>query len=103
MYEHLDLDIGSIQGFDNIKKFFIENKDIFMNKNKVITFDIETKFLNLKDNKLLGFGIGFSKTKSRYIITRNLSLKELKTIFNTWSTMQCFALAVNKFCVIPFF
>ena len=51
MYEHLNLDIGSIQGFDNIKQFFIENKDIFMDKNKVITFDIETKFLNLKDNK----------------------------------------------------
>ena len=50
MYEHLNLDIGSIKGFDNIKQFFIENKDIFMDKNKVITFDIETKFLNLKDN-----------------------------------------------------
>ena len=29
--------------------------------------------------------------------------RKIKTIFNTWSTMQCFALAVNKFCVIPFF
>ena len=28
MYEHLNLDIGSIQGFDNIKQFFIDNKDI---------------------------------------------------------------------------
>ena len=79
IYNNLDLDIGSIQGFDNIKQFFIDNKDIFMDSKKVITFDIETKFLNLKDNKLLGFGIGFSKTKSRYIITRDLSLKELKT------------------------
>ena len=97
MYEHLNLDIGSIQGFDNIKQFFIENKDIFMDKNKVITFDIETKFLNLKDNKLLGFGIGFSKTKSIYIITRDLSLKELKTIFNTFNKFKCKVVLHNAY------
>ena len=97
MYEHLNLDIGSIQGFDNIKQFFIDNKDIFIDKNKVITFDIETKFLNLKDNKLLGFGIGFSKTKSRYIITRDLSLKELKTIFNTFNKFKCKVVLHNSY------
>ena len=90
MYEQLNLDIGSIQGFENIKRFFIGNKDIFMDSKKVITFDIETKFLNLKDNKLLGFGIGFSKTKSRYIITRDLSLKELKTISQDILKTSCF-------------
>ena len=97
MYEHLNLDIGSIKGFDNIKQFFIENKDIFMDKNKVITFDIETKFLNLKDNKLLGFGIGFSKIKSRYIITRDLSLKELKIIFNTFNKFKCKVVLHNSY------
>ena len=97
MYSELNLDIDSIQGFDNIKQFFIENKDIFMDKNKVITFDIETKFLNLKDNKLLGFGIGFSNTKSRYIITRDLNLKELKTIFNTFNKFKCKIVLHNSY------
>ena len=87
--DYLNLDIGSIQGFDNIKQFFIENKDIFMDNKKVITFDIETKNLNLRNNVLLGFGIGFSKTKSRYIITRDLSIKQLKTLFKVFNKFKC--------------
>ena len=89
MYNELNLDIGSIQGFDNIKKFFIDNRDVFMDNEKVVTFDIETKDLNLRNNILLGFGIGFSKTKSRYIITRDLSLKQLKIIFKAFNNFKC--------------
>ena len=89
MYEQLNLDIGSIQGFENIKQFFIENKDVFMNSKKVITFDIETKHLNLRNNVLLGFGIGFSKTKSKYIITRELNIKQLRTLFKVFNKFKC--------------
>ena len=35
MYSELNLDIDSIQGFNNIKQFFIKNKDIFMDKNNM--------------------------------------------------------------------
>lgn len=97
MYEHLNLDIGSIQGFKNIKNFFLENKDVFMDKNKVITFDIETKYLNLKDNKLLGFGIGFSKTRSRYIITRDLNINQLKILFNAFNKFKCKIVLHNSY------
>ena len=97
IYNNLDLDIGSIKGFDNIKKFFIENKDIFMDKDKVITFDIETKDLNIRNNKLLGFGIGFSTTKSRYLITRDLSLEQLKIIFKAFNSFKCKVVLHNSY------
>lgn len=97
IYNNLDLDIGNIKGFDNIKKFFIENKDIFMDKNKIITFDIETKDLNMKGNKLLGFGIGFSKTKSRYLITRDLNIKQLKIIFKAFNSFKCKVVLHNSY------
>lgn len=96
-YDKLNLDIGSIQGFDNIKDFFIENKDIFMNKDNVITFDIETKDLKLRGNKLLGFGIGFSKTKSRYLVTRDLSLEQIKAIFRTFNKFKCKVVLHNSY------
>lgn len=84
-----DLDIGYIKGYENIVNFFKENKNIFLDDKKIITFDIETKHLELKDNKLLGFGIGFSKQKSRYIITRDLTLKQLKNIFSNFNKFKC--------------
>lgn len=96
-YNNLDLDIGSVKGFDNIKKFFIENKDIFMDKDKVITFDIETKDLNIRNNKLLGFGIGFSTTKSRYLITRDLSIEQLKVIFKAFNNFKCKIVLHNSY------
>ena len=88
VYNNLDLDIGKIEGYDNIGKFFNENFDYFMNENNVITFDIETKGLELRNNKLLGFGIGFSEKRSRYIITRDLSLEQLKTIFKNFNKFK---------------
>ena len=89
VYNNLDLDIGEVKGYDNIGKFFNENFDYFMNENNVITFDIETKGLELRNNKLLGFGIGFSEKKSRYIITRDLSLEQLRTIFKNFNKFKC--------------
>ncbi len=97
IYNNLDLDIGSVKGFDNIKKFFIENKDIFMDKDKVITFDIETKDLNIRNNKLLGFGIGFSTTKSRYLITRDLNIEQLKVIFKAFNSFKCKVVLHNSY------
>ena len=96
-YNNLNLDIGSVKGFDNIKKFFVENKDIFMDKDKVITFDIETKDLNIRNNKLLGFGIGFSITKSRYLITRDLSIEQLKVIFKAFNNFKCKVVLHNSY------
>lgn len=89
IYNNLDLDIDKVEGYQNIVIFFNENKDTFLDENKVITFDIETKGLELKDNKLLGFGIGFSETKSKYVITRDLSLKQLRGIFNAFNKFKC--------------
>ena len=97
MYSELNLDIGSVDGIENIKSFFLENKDIFMDKNSVITFDIETKDLSMKGNKLLGFGIGFSKIKSRYIITRNLKLNEIKSIFKLFNKFKCKVVLHNSY------
>ena len=97
IYNNLDLDIGKIEGYQNIVIFFNENKDIFLDKNKVITFDIETKGLELKDNKLLGFGIGFSETKSRYVITRDLNLKQLRGIFNAFNKFKCKVVLHNAY------
>ena len=97
MYSELNLDIGSVDGIENIKSFFLENKDIFMDENSVITFDIETKDLSMKGNKLLGFGIGFSKIKSRYIITRNLKLNEIKSIFKLFNKFKCKVVLHNSY------
>ncbi len=97
MYSELNLDIGSIEGIENIKSFFIENKNIFMDENSVITFDIETKDLSMRGNKLLGFGIGFSRTKSRYIITRDLSLNEIKSLFRLFNTFKCKVVLHNSY------
>ena len=89
IYNNLDLDIGKIEGYQNIVTFFNENKDTFLNEKKVITFDIETKGLELRNNKLLGFGIGFSENKSRYVVTRGLNLKQLRRIFNAFNKFKC--------------
>ena len=97
IYNNLDLDIGKVEGYQNIVTFFNENKDIFLNENKVITFDIETKGLELKDNKLLGFGIGFSETRSRYVVTRDLSLKQLRGIFNAFNKFKCKVVLHNAY------
>lgn len=97
MYNGLNLDIGSVEGIENIKSFFLENKDIFMDENSIITFDIETKDLSMKGNKLLGFGIGFSKIKSRYIITRNLKLNEIKSIFKLFNKFKCKVVLHNSY------
>lgn len=97
IYNNLDLDIGKIEGYDNIGKFFNENFDYFMNKNNVITFDIETKGLELRNNKLLGFGIGFSEKRSRYIIARDLSLKQLQTIFKNFNKFKCKVVLHNAY------
>lgn len=97
MYNDLNLDIGSVEGIENIKFFLIENKNIFMDENSVITFDIETKDLSMRGNKLLGFGIGFSRTKSRYIITRNLNLNEIKSLFRLFNTFKCKVVLHNSY------
>lgn len=97
VYNNLDLDIGKVKGYDNIGKFFNENFDYFMNENNVITFDIETKGLELRNNKLLGFGIGFSEKKSRYIITRDLSLEQLKIIFRNFNKFKCKVVLHNAY------
>lgn len=97
VYNNLDLDIGAVKGYDNIGKFFNENFDYFMDENNVITFDIETKGLELRDNKLLGFGIGFSEKRSRYIITRDLSLEQLKTIFKNFNKFKCKVVLHNAY------
>ena len=47
----IDLDIGTIKGYDNIIKFLKENDSIFNNKDNIISFDIETKDLLLRGNK----------------------------------------------------
>lgn len=97
IYNNLDLDIGKIEGYENIGKFFNENFDYFMNEKNVITFDIETKGLELRNNKLLGFGIGFSEKKSRYIITRDLSLEQLQTIFKNFNKFKCKVVLHNAY------
>ena len=97
VYNNLDLDIGEVKGYDNIGKFFNENFDYFMNENNVITFDIETKGLELRNNKLLGFGIGFSEKRSRYIITRDLSLEQLRTIFKNFNKFKCKVVLHNAY------
>lgn len=97
VYNNLDLNIGEIKGYENIGKFFNENFDYFMNENNVITFDIETKGLELRNNKLLGFGIGFSEKRSRYIITRDLSLEQLKTIFKNFNKFKCKVVLHNAY------
>lgn len=97
IYNNLDLDIGKIEGYQNIVIFFNENKDTFLDENKVITFDIETKRLELKDNKLLGFSIGFSETRSRYVVTRDLSLKQLRGIFNAFNKFKCKVVLHNAY------
>jgi len=97
MYNDLNLDIGSVEGIENIKSFFLENKDIFMDENSIITFDIETKNLSMRGNKLLGFGIGFSKIKSRYVITRNLKLNEIKSIFKLFNKFKCKVVLHNSY------
>lgn len=97
IYNNLNLDIGKVEGYQNIVTFFNENKNIFLDENKVITFDIETKGLELKNNKLLGFGIGFSETKSRYVVTRDLSLKQLRGIFNAFNKFKCKVVLHNAY------
>ena len=96
-YNNLDLDIGKIEGYENIGKFFNENFDYFMNEKNVITFDIETKVLELRNNQLLGFGIGFSEKRSRYIITRDLSLEQLQTIFKNFNKFKCKVVLHNAY------
>lgn len=97
VFNNLDLDIGKVEGYENIGKFFNENFEYFMNENNVITFDIETKGLELRNNKLLGFGIGFSEKRSRYIITRDLSLEQLKTIFKNFNKFKCEVVLHNAY------
>ena len=97
IYNNLDLDIGKVEGYENIGKFFNENFDYFMNEKNVITFDIETKGLELRNNKLLGFGIGFSEKRSRYIITRDLSLEQLQTIFKNFNKFKCKVVLHNAY------
>ena len=93
----IDLDIGTIKGYDNIIKFLKENDSIFNNKDNIISFDIETKDLLLRGNKLLGFGIGFSKTKSRYIVTRELNIEQLKNIFKIFNSFKCKVVLHNAY------
>lgn len=93
----IDLDIGTIKGYDNIIKFLKENDSIFNNKDNIISFDIETKGLLLRGNKLLGFGIGFSKTKSRYIVTRELNIEQLKNIFKIFNSFKCKVVLHNAY------
>lgn len=97
VYNNLDLDIGKVEGYENIGKFFNKNFEYFMNENNVITFDIETKGLELRNNKLLGFGIGFSEKKSRYIITRDLSLEQLRKIFKNFNKFKCKVVLHNSY------
>ena len=88
-FKKLKLNIGLIKGYDNIIRFFEEYKDTFMDKNKVISFDIETKDLSMRGNELLGFGIGFSKTFSRYISVRDLSYEQKRNIFKNFNKFKC--------------
>lgn len=88
-FKKLKLDIGLIKGYDNIIRFFEGYKDTFMDKNKVISFDIETKDLSMRGNELLGFGIGFSKTFSRYISVRDLTYEQKRNIFKNFNKFKC--------------
>ena len=88
-FKKLKLNIGLIKGYDNIIRFFEGYKDTFMDKNKVISFDIETKDLSMRGNKLLGFGIGFSKTFSRYISVRDLTYEQKRNIFKNFNKFKC--------------
>lgn len=88
-FKKLKLNIGLIKGYDNIIRFFEEYKDTFMDKNKVISFDIETKDLSMRGNELLGFGIGFSKTFSRYISVRDLTYEQKRNIFRNFNKFKC--------------
>lgn len=88
-FKKLKLDIDLIKGYENIIRFFEEYKDTFMDKNKVISFDIETKDLSMRGNELLGFGIGFSKTFSRYISVRDLSYEQKRNIFKNFNKFKC--------------
>lgn len=88
-FKKLNLDIDLVKGYENIIKFFEEYKDTFMDKNKVISFDIETKDLSMRGNELLGFGIGFSKTFSRYISVRDLSYEQKRNIFKNFNKFKC--------------
>ena len=49
----LQLDIGFVQGYEDIKKFLNDNKDIFLDENKFISFDIETKVNQLLEDGLI--------------------------------------------------
>ncbi len=88
-FKKLKLNIGLIKGYDNIIRFFEGYKDTFMDKNKVISFDIETKDLSMRGNELLGFGIGFSKTFSRYISVRDLTYEQKRNIFKNFNKFKC--------------
>ena len=88
-FKKLKLDIDLIKGYENIIRFFEDYKDTFMDKNKVISFDIETKDLSMRGNELLGFGIGFSKTFSRYISVRDLSYEQKRNIFRNFNKFKC--------------
>lgn len=96
-YKDLKLDIGFIDKYEEINKFFNDNKNIFLDKKKVISFDIETKDLSMNGNELLGFGIGFSKTRSRYISVRNLTYNQKKNIFKAFNKFKCKVVLHNAY------
>ena len=71
----------TIEGYRNIIRWLANFKKNLDSKSRVISLDIETKYLYLYKNKLLGFGIATSKRESAYFVTRELSLEQIKNIF----------------------
>ena len=79
----------TVSGYKNIITWLHKFKIKLDNENLVIAMDIETKYLELKDNKLLGFGICYAHKKSVYFVTRDLTLEQIKNIFIVVNSLLC--------------
>lgn len=76
-----DIEFETVKGYKNIIKWLSNFKETEDSKKRVVSLDIETKYLYLYKNILLGFGIGLSKQKSAYFVTRDLTIDQIRNIF----------------------
>lgn len=78
-----------VSGYHEIVKWLYMFKKKLDKPNLIIAMDIETKYLNLEGNELLGFGICYAYKKSVYFTTRDLSIEQIRNIFIIINSFLC--------------
>lgn len=89
LFENNNVHYRKVSGYKEIMKWIYMFKKKLDKPDLLIAMDIETKYLNLEDNKLLGFGICYAYKKSAYFVTRDLSIEQIRNIFTLINSFLC--------------